>query len=74
MRRSSASPYYHKSLPNKYSRLSILILCLLLTIAFTAFSIWYNLNKSNNSEPGLFDYIGQKFQEGFESNNRLINN
>lgn len=72
MPRLGASNYQVKSVPNKFNRLSVLILCLILTAAFTGFSIWYNLKKSDNIEQGLFNYISQKLQEGFESNNPIV--
>ncbi len=63
---------HHLTMPPKH-HLGLFIICLILTIIFTVFTIWFNLKKETTSEQGLFEYIQEKFEEGLSEKNPLIN-
>ena len=60
------------SAAKKFNRLSVLLLCLLLTLVITAFSIWYNLTHVAKESPDLFDSIFNKFEQGFSQSNTPV--
>jgi hypothetical protein len=56
------------------NRLGILLICLVLTIAATAFSIWFNLNRvSGESKDSLFEFIRSRLETGIQESGVLSN-
>lgn len=71
---TTKSHSHHKN-ENKFNRLSLLVICLILTVVVTIFSIWVNLKNYSKDDisQGLFTSIGERFQQGLESNGFISN-
>lgn len=65
----------HHKTDNRFNRFGLLIVCLILTIIITFFSIWFNLKNysESGSDQGLFYSIKERFQKGFESEDFISN-
>ncbi len=70
---SRSAPVEHHRVRRNYNRLGILLVCLILTVAVTAFTIWYNLNHLDSSSFNLFNFISNHLEKGFQDPEPLLN-
>ena len=55
-------------------RLGIFLICIVLTMAATVFSIWYNLHKVSAEPPdNLFGFIRKRLETGFQESGAVSN-